>query len=142
DGVVITEDVINLFIVNSRFKLLLDKDHASFQAATEVAKGVNDETRYETENQSVATALGPGVVEVRIPSQYRNDEMRFIAQVLDVTVENPHSQARVVVNAKAGTVIVSGEVEISPVVINHRNLTVTIGGAGEEAVDGEPKPGE
>src|SRR6185369_17366627 len=66
----------------------------------------------------------------------------FIAQVLDVTVENPHSQARVVVNAKAGTVIVSGEVEISPVVINHRNLTVTIGGAGEEAVDGEPKPGE
>lgn len=145
-GVMITEDVVNLFIENNRFKLLLDKDHASFQSATEIARVVNGESRYVANGQTIAKATGPGVVEVTVPEQYVRDPIQFVADVLDVAVENPHTQARVVVNAKAGTVIVSGEVEISPVVINHKNMTVTIGASLTEepppGTTGEPKLGE
>src|SRR5262249_6267510 len=59
-------------------------------------------------------------------------------QILEVWIENPHTQARVVVNAKAGTVIVTGEVEISPVAISHKNLTVTIGAPEEQQPAGQP----
>jgi flagellar P-ring protein precursor FlgI len=139
-GVVITEDVINNFIQNNQFTLLLDHDHASFRSASEVARVVNADISFEANGRQLARAVGPGVVQVAIPEQYRADAMQFIAQVLDVGIDNPHTQARVVVNAKAGTVIVTGEVEISPVAISHKNLTLTVGSPEEQAAAGLPPP--
>lgn len=142
-GVVVTEDVINSFIENNRVTLLLDKDHATFRSASEVAYAINRDVQFDSGGQNLALAISPGVVQVQIPPQNRSDPMTFISQILEVWVENPHTQARVVVNAKTGTVIVTGEVEISPVAISHKNLTVTIG-APEEPPAGtpaEPVPG-
>ena len=144
-GVVITEDVINKFIQNNQFMLLLDKDHATFRSASEVAQAVNRDTSFEANGEPVARAESPGVITVRIPKQYASNQMQFIAQVLDVGIDNPHTQARVVLNAKAGTVVVTGEVEISPVAISHKNLTLTIGNeeqaAAAAAQPAEPVPG-
>jgi flagellar P-ring protein precursor FlgI len=142
-GVVITEDVINKFIHNNQFMLLLDKDHATFRSASEVAQAVNRDTSFEANGEPVARAESPGVITVRIPKQYANNQMQFIAQVLDVGIDNPHTQARVVLNAKAGTVVVTGEVEISPVAISHKNLTLTIGNEEQAAAQqpAEPVPG-
>ncbi len=139
DGVTIAEDVVTLFIENNAFKLLLDSAHSSFQSASEIAQVVNADISFEANGRKLARAIGPGVVQVEVPEQYRNDPVRFVAQVLDVGIDNPHSQARVVVNAKSGTVIVTGEVEISPVVISHKNLSVSIGGA-EDGTGGEQPP--
>jgi flagellar P-ring protein precursor FlgI len=139
-GVVVYEDVINNFVQNDQFTLLLDRDHASFRSASEVANVVNADISFEAGGRQLARAISPGVVQVTIPDQYRADPMRFIAQVLDVGIENPHTQARVVVNAKAGTVIVTGEVEISPVAISHKNLTLTVGTPEEQAAAGTPPP--
>jgi flagellar P-ring protein precursor FlgI len=142
-GVVVTEDVINDFVQNNQLTLLLDRDHASFRSASEVALAVNADMSFESKGEPLAFARSPGVVEVLIPPQYRQDPLRFIAQVLDVQIDNPHTQARVVVNAKAGTVIVTGEVEISPVAISHKNLSLTIGTAEDQAAaqPAEPVPG-
>ncbi len=136
-GVVVTEDVINSFVKDNKFTLLLDHDHASFRSASEVAYVINSDTTVESEGLKLAWAKDPGVVEVAIPKQYQSDPMRFIAQVLDVQIDNPHTQARVVVNAKAGTVIVTGEVEISPVAISHKNLSLSIG-TGDDAAAAQP----
>lgn len=127
-GVVIMRDVVRLFVENNEFRLLLDGDHSSFHSASEIARVVNADISFEANGRQLAKAIGPGVVQVMVPEQYRNDPVQFVAQVLDVGIDNPHSQARVVVNSKSGTVIVTGEVEISPVVISHKNLSVSIGG--------------
>ncbi|MBI3864989.1 MAG: flagellar basal body P-ring protein FlgI [Planctomycetia bacterium] len=140
-GVVVTEDVIHRFIQNNHFMLLLDKDHATFRSANEVAQAVNKDTAFEYNGEPVAKAISPGSVQVMIPEAYRGDEMKFIAQVLDVGIDNPHTQARVVLNAKAGTVVVTGEVEISPVAISHKNLTLNIGADDQAAQPAEPVPG-
>lgn len=142
-GVTIAEDIVNLFVHNNEFTLLLDSAHSSFQAASEIARVVNADISFEAGGKLVAKAIGPGVVKVNIPDQYADDPVRFVAQVLDVGIDNPHTQARVVINTKAGTVIVTGEVEISPVVISHKNLSVTIGATeGQQAPPtGDPIPG-
>ena len=141
-GVVVSTDVNNEFVQNNQFTLLLDHDHASFRSASEVANVINADTSVESNGMPLAWARSPGVVEVTIPEQYRKDPLRFIAQVLDVQIDNPHTQARVVVNAKAGTVIVTGEVEISPVAISHKNLSLTIGAPDDQAAQpADPVPG-
>jgi flagellar P-ring protein precursor FlgI len=138
DGIVLEEDFFAYFVDRRdgepKVTLLLDSDHASFHSAGEVARVVNAEFSFEA-NGELAKAAGPGVVEVRVPPQYEKDPVKFLALLMEVGVDHPHTQARVVVNAKNGTVIVTGEVEISPVVISHKKLTVRVGDAA-----GEPEP--
>lgn len=141
-GVVVMQDVVNLFVSDNKFRLLLDHAHSSFQAASEIARAINQETSFEASGKLVARASGPGVVEVDVPDQYRRNAVQFVAQVLDVGVENPHTQARVVVNTKTGVIVVTGEVEISPVVISHKNLSVSIGvDPNTPPPPAEPEPG-
>jgi len=128
-GVVLEGNVVSKFINEDHsITLLLDRTHASFQAASNVARIVNSELSYEARDNHLARAIGPGVIQVKLPALYYDSPVEFIALVLEVGIDNPHSQARVVINAKTGTIIVTGDVEISPVVISHKNLKIEIGG--------------
>lgn len=129
-GVVLEEDVISQFIDYARghvITLLLDEAHSSFHAASEVARVINAEFVTEANGRLLARAMAPGVVEVMIPPSYYDAPVEFVALMLEVGIDNPHTQARVVVNTKTGVVVVTGEVEISPVIISHKNLTIEIG---------------
>ncbi len=136
DGITLEQDFYAYFVDRrngpAKVTLLLDANHASFHSAGEVARVVNAEFGFES-GSDLARAVGPGAVEVRIPGQYDLDPVKFLALLMDVGVDNPQTQARVVVNAKSGTVVVTGEVEISPVVIAHKKLTVRVGDAAPEA---------
>ena len=59
-----------------------------------------------------------------LPESYEKSPVKFVATMLNVSIEHPHAQARVVVNARTGTVIVTGEVEISPVLIAKNGLKI------------------
>lgn len=129
-GLVLEENVLPAFVDRSgpepKISLLLDESKASFHTAAEVAYLLNIEFGEEA-GRSLAFAAGPGTIDVLVPPQYADDPVTFIAEVLNVTIDRPHTAARVVVNPKTGTVVVTGEVELSPVVITHRNLTVRVG---------------
>ncbi len=140
-GVTLEEDFIsslekefNSLLVNKQNKrmvtLLLDAGHSSFYSASEVARVVNAEFEYEGGKKEISKAIGPGVVEVEVPAQYYDSPVEFVALLLQISIENPHTQGRVVVNARTNTVVVTGEVEISPVVVSHKNLTVEVAGVG------------
>ncbi len=109
---------------------------------------VNREFAFET-GVAIALAAGPAAITVRIPPAYRPDPVRFAALLLAVSLDRPDSRPRVVVNARTGTIVVTGEVELSPVAISHKTLTVDVGppggGAGGAAPNGfrplgEPEP--
>ena len=107
--------------------LLLDASHSSFHASSEVARAINNDNKFETEGVLIARAIEPGVIEVMIPEHYQDVPVDFVSQLLEVGIDNPHTQARIVVNPRTGSVVVTGEVEISPVVISHKNLTIRVG---------------
>ena len=125
--------------------LHLDAPHAGFGTATEVARVVNREFAFEA-GVNVARATGPTAVAVRIPPAYHADPVRFAALLLAVPLDRPESRPRVVVNARTGTIVVTGEVELSPVAISHKTLTVDVGlpdpdgGGGAFRPLGEPDP--
>lgn len=132
DGVLVMNNFMAEFIEDRKqdgyfVTLLLEASHSSFHSASEVARVINSEFSFETNTNELAKAIGPGVIEVRVPEQYVSDPVRFLALLLGVGIDNPHTEARVVVNVKSETIVVTGEVEISPVVISHKNLTVQVG---------------
>ena len=108
-----------------RFQLIIDQPHASWAMSSTIAKLVNEAG--ETDN--VAVALDPKTVLVQIPASERDRPDSFIARVLALPVPsttlNSSSEARIVIDDPTNTMIVSGDVEISPVVISHGGLTIT-----------------
>lgn len=131
-GVDLMTDVTALFVSqqteNPVVTLLIDPNHASFWTSSEVARVVNSEFSFESSGAELARPVGPAAVEIRIPEQYRKSTVDFVAQILETAIDLPHTQARVVLNSKTGTVIVTGEVELSPVVISHKSFSIEIDG--------------
>lgn len=129
-GVQLEQDFTSVFVdknKGNRITLLLDPAHATFGAASEVALQINEEFRFEVGSNRLANAVSPGVVEVSLPQQYLDEPVNFVALLLDVGIDNPQSESRVVVNSRSKTVVIDGDVEISPVVISHKGLRVEVG---------------
>jgi len=106
-----------------RFQLIIDQPSASWAMSSTIAKLVN-ESSDSTDN--IAVALDPKTVLVQIPASERDRPDSFIARVLALPVPmTTPTEARVLIDDKTGTMIVTGDVEISPVVISHKGLTIT-----------------
>jgi flagellar P-ring protein precursor FlgI len=131
-GCRLEEDFYNVFTHDGRITLVVDKNHAGFQTAQEIAELVNDSQRYfrtgETSGSYLAKALDQVNIEVKIPEHYRDDPVAFVSQILDQRILNPQTDARVVINPRSGSVIIGADVEIGAVAVTHKNVIVETGG--------------
>jgi flagellar P-ring protein FlgI len=106
-----------------RFELVIEDPAASWTTASNIAKLIND-----AENQAgeiLAVALDAKTVVVTIPPIELTHPDSFISRVQNLPVTILSTEARVQINERTGTLIVTGDVEISPVVISHKGLTIT-----------------
>ena len=126
-GCRLEEDFFNVFSKEGKITLVLDKNHADFQVAQDVAELVNSQLNFQSHEGYLAKALNAVNIEVTIPQQYRDDPVLFISQVLSLPMFEPHAEARVVINERTGSVVIGGDVEIGSVVVTHKNVVVETG---------------
>ena len=74
---------------------------------------------------NAAQALDGRVVQVRAP-QAPNDRVAFMAQLENLSVEVVAGPAKVIVNARTGSVVMNQSVTLEPVAVAHGNLSVTV----------------
>jgi flagellar P-ring protein precursor FlgI len=137
NGLVLERDFRSAFIDRlhgNKVTLILDPAHATFGVASQVADQINKELTVVFRS-TLAAAVGPDRIEVQVPELYRDSPVAFLAWILEVDVINPQTEARVAVNTKSKTVVIHGDVQVSPVIISHKNLKVEIAGT-----TGEPAP--
>jgi flagellar P-ring protein precursor FlgI len=122
-------DIFTPFYRDGYMTLLLDKNHADFQAANEIVylirqKLVYSESGDPRKNEDMVRAIDASNIVVRIPHVYMHDPVAFASELLDIRIEEPQTDSRVVINPRAGTIVISGDVEIGDVIVSHRNVTV------------------
>ena len=61
---------------------------------------------------------------VRIPEVYTKDPVAFASDLLEIRIEEPQAESRVVINPRAGTIVISGDVEIGDVIVSHKDVVV------------------
>ncbi len=122
-GAVMEADLPAKYIENGQFTLVLEDPSASWTTASTMAKIINDAESQSGE--TLATAVDPKNVVVTIPPIERDRPDSFISRVQRLPVPLLPTEARVQINEKTGTLIITGDVEISPVVISHKGLTIT-----------------
>lgn len=75
---------------------------------------------------NVATVLDDRTIRVVIPPAERSDKAGFVAAVLSssVRVSELDLPAQVIVNPRSGVIVITGDVEISPGLVTHRDLVI------------------
>jgi flagellar P-ring protein precursor FlgI len=114
------------------FTLILRPHFAGWGAATEVAAAIT-QTIYGRKVEELgslrppATAIDDRTIRVEIPEAERKDRALFVASVLGTRVNAALLKlpAQVICNPRSGAIIVTGDVEISPTAITHKDLTIT-----------------
>ena len=116
-GIIEREAAVDL----SRFRivslLLLNSD---FTAARNIADAINAEFK-----KSIATALDSRRIDINVADSGAPSVPILISRVQNLSISF-HSPAKVVVNERTGTIVMGGDVKLSPVAVIHGSLTIDI----------------
>jgi flagellar P-ring protein precursor FlgI len=100
--------------------LQLDLNASDFNTAREVARAINDRMGLGT-----AQALDGRVVRVRMPAS-PDARVTFMADIENLPVEQAAPAAKVVINARTGSVVMNASVTLAACAVAHGSLSVTI----------------
>jgi len=128
-GLVMSRDILQQFVSREGYiTVMLNRNYSSFYAANEVARAINQEFDIESKTP-VAKAVSPNSIRVAIPRSYQKNPVECVGLVMSAGIEQPHTQARVIINSKTNTIVVTGEVEVSPVIVSVAGLQINTQGA-------------
>ncbi|MCC6472587.1 MAG: flagellar basal body P-ring protein FlgI [Burkholderiales bacterium] len=106
--------------IASSERVNLELHSTDFETARRVADAINRSTEAGT-----AAALDGRVISVRAPF-LPNERVAFLARLENLSVDVGPGPARVIVNARTGSVVMSEAVAIEPCAVAHGNLSVSI----------------
>ncbi|HZP86531.1 MAG TPA: flagellar basal body P-ring protein FlgI [Burkholderiales bacterium] len=109
----------------------LELRDTDFGTARQMVAAIN-----QTFGAPVATAVDGRTVRVQAPTA-ADARIAFLAQLEEVTVDPPPASAKVIFNARTGSIVMNQAVVIEACAIAHGNLTVTI---SSDPVISQPAP--
>jgi flagellar P-ring protein FlgI len=111
-----------------------------FTTAMEIADAVNREF-----NKPIASALDNSRVDIGVADASSQSVTMLISRVQNLVLK-VHTPAKIVINERTGTIVMGGDVKLSPVSVIHGNLSIqvvtTYVAVGATPVGGLGQPGE
>ncbi len=106
--------------LNEGDSVTLGLNASDFQTARRVAQAINARM-----GEGRAQALDGRTVQVRAPNE-PNARVNFIAELEELPIESMVPSAKVVINARTGSVVLNQAVTLGPCAIAHGNLSIVI----------------
>ena len=100
--------------------VLLNLHQSDFSTAMRVADAVN-----EVFGPEVAVPLDASTIKVRAPVDPAQ-KVSFVSLLENIEVDPARPAAKVIVNSRTGTIVIGGDVRVTPSVVTHGSLTVRI----------------
>ena len=100
--------------------LILNLNQSDFSTASRVSEAIN-----EVFGPEVSVPLDSSSIKVRAPTD-KSQKVTFMSLLENVEVEPASPAAKVVVNARTGTIVIGGDVRVTPAVVTHGSLTVRV----------------
>jgi len=107
-------------------ELVLRDEYAGFPVASMIADAINDEFLIDGYSD-IAMVTDAKNIRVLLPRADRARPAPFLATLMTIPIDPSLIQtaARIVVNERRGIIAVTGSVEIGPVAVTHRGLSIT-----------------
>jgi flagellar P-ring protein precursor FlgI len=100
--------------------IILNLHQSDFSTSIKVADAIN-----EVFGPAVAIPLDSSSIKVRAPSD-PGQKVSFVSLLQDIEVDPARPAAKVIVNARSGTIVIGGDVRVTPAVVTHGSLTVKV----------------
>jgi flagellar P-ring protein FlgI len=121
--------------------LVVNTQHASFHVADDIVRAIensygdyfqsgNRRSQFDGVASSAksmrpfVTAIDTTSIVVRVPKNYEQDPVAFVAELLDLRTTEEDPEARVDINLATNTITISGDVRIGDVVVIHEDIVV------------------
>ncbi len=123
-------DIFTPFYRDGYITLILDKNHANFQTANEIVQLIREQVGvfgYRATRKRRTKWCGRSMRRISscgFPRCPCSDPVAFASDLLEIRIEEPQTESRVVINPRAGTIVISGDVEIGDVIVSHKNVVV------------------
>jgi flagellar P-ring protein FlgI len=111
--------------------IILNLNDPDFTTATRLVASVN-----KGMGDDIATVMDGGSIRVRAPLDI-NQRVSFLSMVENLQVEPGMASAKVIINSRTGTVVISSNVIVTPAAVSHGSLSVSI---KEEQSVSQPAP--
>ncbi len=118
DGATVERAVASPFLQGEQIALELNA--TDFSTAQAVTDAINADM-----GEGTAHALDGRVIDVKAPTD-PDRRVRFMAQLENLQVAQVEPAARVIVNARTGSIVMNRTVSLEPAAVAHGNLSVTI----------------
>jgi flagellar P-ring protein precursor FlgI len=118
NGAIVEREVPTSF-AGSPF-LVLNLNTPDFTTAARLAEGIN-----KTLGGGSAQALDAVSIKVAAPAD-PNQRISYISELERLEIEPGEAPARVIINSRTGTVVISSHVRVMPAAVAHGSLSVTI----------------
>jgi len=100
--------------------IILNLHRGDFSTSTNIAETIN-----EIFGEGVAVSLDSSSIKVRAPVD-PSQRVSFVSLLENIDVEPARPAAKVIVNSRTGTIVIGGDVRVTPAVVTHGSLTVRV----------------
>lgn len=118
NGALVERPVATPFLQGTTLQLELHS--TDFKNAASIAKTINNKF-----GSNMASALNGRIVRVMMPS-VPDERVSFLSEVQELTIDKAIGTAKVIVNARTGSVVMNQAVTLASCAVAHGNLTVKI----------------
>jgi len=113
------ERMVEAPFINSK-NFVMNLNQGDFTTANRVSEEIN-----KVFGPNVAKALDHTSISVRAPKD-PSQKVSFMSLLENIEVEPASPIAKVVVNARTGTIVIGGDVRVTPAAVSHGSLTVKV----------------
>ena len=100
--------------------VILNLHQGDFSTAFNISKTIN-----ETFGEGMAIPLDKNSIRVRAPSD-PNQKVGFVSMLENLEVEKATPPAKIIINSRTGTIVISGDVKVMPAAVAHGSQSVTV----------------
>jgi flagellar P-ring protein precursor FlgI len=108
------------FELNNLDEMKIALKNPDISTARSIATAINSSLQGDN-----ARATDPGTVVLKVPEKFEDNVLGLLADIENLSVQ-PDQNAKIVVDASSGTVVINKNVRISPVAIAHGNITLKV----------------
>jgi flagellar P-ring protein precursor FlgI len=121
------ERIVPTEFLNTDF-VILNLHRGDFSTAYNVSEAINNSFGADT-----AIPLDTNSIRVRAPSD-PSQKVAFVSLLENLEVERAEPPAKIIVNSRTGTLVISGNVKVTPAAVSHGTLSVRVN--EDQNVDG------
>ena len=100
--------------------VILNLHQGDFSTALNISQVIN-----ETFGDEMAMPLDKKSIRVRAPND-PSQKVGFVSMIENLEVEKASPPAKIIINSRTGTIVISGDVKVMPAAVAHGSLKVTV----------------